>query len=112
MGYRTRDRHLPERAKPRSGGVDPDAVPDAHVGYLIERLRSLTLVCWRCKRRSDLAPEQIRAAATRGHQEEVGAFALRCRCAGCGARGPSYGYEGEKRPMLHGTSYSRRGNLQ
>lgn len=117
MGYRTRDQHLPERAKPRSGGAagatgeSDGGESDAHLGYLIERRRSLALVCWRCGRRSILSPEAIAAAATRGPREEVGDFALRCRCGACEAKGPAYGYEGEPRPMLHGKSYSQRGNL-
>lgn len=113
MGYRTRDQHLPERAKPRSGGATGDAgESDAHLGYLIERRRSLTLLCWRCGRRGVLTPEAIVAAATRGPREEVGDFALRCRCVACQATGPAYGYEGEPRPMLHGRTHSRRGTLR
>lgn len=109
MVYRPRNQHLPEHAKPRSGGAHE---PDAHVGYLIDHGRSLTLVCWRCKRRSVLDPQAIVAAATRGQMEEVGDFALRCRCEACQARGPAYGYEGEPRPMLHGGTHTQRGTLR
>lgn len=111
MGNCTRYQHLPAHAHPRNAGVVPPK-PDGHVGYLIDHARPLTLVCWRCKRRSVLTPEQVRAAATRGVDEEIARLALRCRCSGCGARGPEYAYEGEPRPMLHGRTYTRQGTLR
>lgn len=111
MGYRTRDQHLPEWAKPRSGGIEADVAPDAHVGYLIQHRRSLTLVCWRCKRRGVLSPEQLNASAAHGPDEPMWRFVGRCRCSACQAGSPKFEYEGVPRPMLHGTRYSRRGNL-
>lgn len=109
----TRQRHPTEQAKPRGAGVvDALSEVDAHIGYLLDRGRRLTLRCWQCKRRTVLTPEQLRAGATRGPEETIWRFALRCRCDGCGARGPAYGYEGEPRRLQHGRIYTRQGTIR
>lgn len=87
------------------------AIPDDHVGYLVERGRGLSLQCWRCRRRSELTPEQIGAAARPGPDEAIHQFATRCRCAECGAKGARYGYEGEPRPMIGGRIITRKGSM-
>lgn len=111
MGSCTRYDHLPAHARPRNRGLAV-LVDDGVVGYLVQRRRSLILVCWRCKRRTILTPEQIRDGATRGPDEEIRRFASRCRCTGCQARGPKFRYEGEPRPSLHDQTYTRQGTLR
>ncbi len=91
--------------------MEPDEPIDSFIGYLIQRRRSLTLLCWRCERRSALSPEQLSAAATRGPDEPMWRFVGRCRCIACQTSSPKFGYEGEPRPMLHGKTYTQRGTI-